>query len=341
METPYKDALPYENAGIYDYDFMVSQDPMVVATMPSLSSVKTGNNVDQDKAIKLGLENASAVGREVGRDQYAIKNNYTKREIVLGNNGLSHSLDARDKYRLRTNARLSAIGGEIVRNAIPINGLKKKNQQARGTYAMACLVYDGNNYVVAIVTVDEFSSKILEMDYVDITHSINGRRQKNTGDSRSASRASELEQTLLPGTAISNISIADFLEIVNNTHRSILSSDVLAHFGETRPTDGYYSGSALFQDRTVGTSNRSLLANAFESVAQNDIERKRIQEYRENIGQLNEQEKKLQELRAEIRELSFGKGKRDTEKLKQLREEAIKTANRNSQISCFISVSVT
>ena len=83
------------------------------------------------------------------------------------------------------------------------------------------------------------------------------------------------------------------------------------------------------QDRsTDSVSNRSLLANAFEGVVKDDTERKKIREYRENVDGLNEQEKKLQELRKEIRELSFAKGKRDKAKLRQLREEAIKTANR-------------
>ena len=62
-----------------------------------------------------------------------------------------------------------------------------------------------------------------------------------------------------------------------------------------------------YQDRsTDSVSNRSLLANAFEGVVKDDTERKKIREYRENIDGLNEQE----------------------EKLRELQDEAIKTANR-------------
>ena len=235
VKSPYDGKILYQDSDVYTYSFMTALDPMVVATMPNLTSVKTGDNVDQSKAVDLGLKNAATIGRKVGTNQYAIKNNYTKREVILGSNGLDHSLDADNKYRLRTNARLSAIGGEIVRNAVPINGLKKKNQQVNGTYAMAAFAFDGKSYVVAIVTVDEFTSSVVGMDYVDIAHSINGRRQKNIGDSRSASRAPELGPMSLPATAISNINIDDFLEIVNSTHRSILSNDVLSHFNEERP----------------------------------------------------------------------------------------------------------
>lgn len=46
------------------------------------------------------------------------------------------------------------------------------------------------------------------------------------------------------------ISIAHLLEIVNSTHQSLLSEDVLAHFGETRNPDGVYSDKVLFSERT-------------------------------------------------------------------------------------------
>ena len=75
-------------------------------------------------------------------------------------------------------------------------------------------------------------------------------------------------------------------------------------------------------------SNRILLDNALESTVQTEIERKKLQDYRENIDSLYENEAKLSELNRQIKELSFAEGKRDTKKLKELREEAVKTANR-------------
>lgn len=88
-------------------------------------------------------------------------------------------------------------------------------------------------------------------------------------------------------------------------------------------------GQPLYQDRpTESVSNRSLLANAFEGLVQTDIERNKIQEYRERIAKLNEEEKKLQDLNRQIKEISFGEGPRDKAKLSALREEAMKTANR-------------
>ncbi len=83
------------------------------------------------------------------------------------------------------------------------------------------------------------------------------------------------------------------------------------------------------QDRPdESVSNRSLLANAFEGVAQNDIERRNIEEYKGKVDLINAEERKLRELRGQIKELSFAKGPKDTDKIRKLQLEANKTANR-------------
>ena len=76
------------------------------------------------------------------------------------------------------------------------------------------------------------------------------------------------------------------------------------------------------------SSPRALLANAFEGVAQNDIERRNLKQYQERVEQLNADEAKLKEIRAEIKELSFAKGKKDTKRITELKFEANATANR-------------
>ena len=84
-----------------------------------------------------------------------------------------------------------------------------------------------------------------------------------------------------------------------------------------------------FSDRdTDSVSNRSLLANALESVAQNDIERGKLKQYKEKIALIESEQAKLAEIRAKIKELSFAKGARDTQAIKSLQFEANQTANR-------------
>ena len=76
------------------------------------------------------------------------------------------------------------------------------------------------------------------------------------------------------------------------------------------------------------TSPRALLSNAFETIVTNPIEKRKLQEYKENVAMLNEEEAKLRELRAQIKELSFAKGKRDTKKIRDLQFDANQAANR-------------
>ena len=75
-------------------------------------------------------------------------------------------------------------------------------------------------------------------------------------------------------------------------------------------------------------SNRTLLANALETTAQNDIERNKLTQYKEKIALIESEQEKLTEIRAKIKELSFAKGQRDTEAIKKLQFEANQTANR-------------
>lgn len=86
-----------------------------------------------------------------------------------------------------------------------------------------------------------------------------------------------------------------------------------------------------FQERSEDSaSNRSLLANALEGAAKNEIELNKIQEYKSKIDLINAEEQKLHELNEQIKELSFSKGPRDTQKIRDLRDEATMTANRIS-----------
>lgn len=88
-------------------------------------------------------------------------------------------------------------------------------------------------------------------------------------------------------------------------------------------------------ERGEDTSNRALLANAFEGITQNSEEYKLIQEYKGRIRIINEYEEDLAKINAEIRKMTFGtEGQRDPQRLKQLQAEAKKLAesiNRNDK----------
>lgn len=85
----------------------------------------------------------------------------------------------------------------------------------------------------------------------------------------------------------------------------------------------------LDSDRDAeSVSNRSLLANALETAAQNQIEEQAMAEYKSLIPLLDQEARKLQRLKEQLKELSFAKGPRDKKQIQKLRDEATKTANR-------------
>lgn len=87
--------------------------------------------------------------------------------------------------------------------------------------------------------------------------------------------------------------------------------------------------SQKFSDRDPDSvSNRSLLANALETAAQNEIERNKLQQYKEKIDLINSEEARLQELNGQIHDILFTKGARDNETLRKLQFEQRQTANR-------------
>lgn len=119
------------------------------------------------------------------------------------------------------------------------------------------------------------------------------------------------------------------LEFVNNVQQSILSDDVLSHFNEERSEEGLYYGQTRHSVRdSSNMSNRSLLANALETTAQNDIERNKLNQYKAKIELIDAEEQRLHEINAELNDLFFSRGKRDAERVKELKFEKKQVENR-------------
>ena len=123
---------------------------------------------------------------------------------------------------------------------------------------------------------------------------------------------------------LSNTTVTPEGKVVKNESAEVLDVEV-----DEKTESALTDGQLLYSDRdSESISNRSLLANALESTVKNDIERKRLEEYKGQIERINAEEQKLRSLNAQIRELSFAKGPRDTKAIRDLQIEAKQTANR-------------
>ena len=88
-----------------------------------------------------------------------------------------------------------------------------------------------------------------------------------------------------------------------------------------------------FSDRdTDSVSNRTLLANALESVAQNDIEKAKLAQYKDKITLIESEQAKLAEIRAKANAIRFTKGRTsaETKQMRDLDFEANQISNRIS-----------
>lgn len=302
-------SLP-KSSNPYSYEELTRKPDMVVTTV--------GGNVPSNRAdvIFQAKKNASSVGRfDPNTGNVIIHVNDIHTDVVIGRDGLKHSMDR----RFNVNAPVVLKAGEILANSIRINELTPKSADAAESYVLIGAAKNGNGdlYIVRSV-VNRFSDELTSMD---VLYAINAKKEP------AALLPLSTEKPAL-GTD-SKTSISDLLDYVNRYFPEILPEEVLKHYGYDSRPDGVLGKDALYK-LPVGedTSPRALLANAFEGVVQNDIEKRNLEQYKENVDMLNAEEVKLEDLRAQIRELSFAKGKRDKQKISDLQFEANDTANR-------------
>lgn len=231
----------YTNARIYSYDFLVAQKDMTAVKLPDTGTfTDSKGKIDSNEIVRLGKKNALLEGEERGGKIY-VRNTYTGRELRVDNSTIRHGLDGTYR-RLLTNARIGSVIGTVVKNAIPINGLKNTSPNAVGTYAMVSYCNDSQNReFIAVVVVEQQSGSIDSFELFDVAHAVSGR-QKNS------SQVDTKSQGVNPIKA-TTISIADLLNIVNSTHQSILSDNVLSQLGEIRAENGSFADKVLFSDR--------------------------------------------------------------------------------------------
>ena len=237
-----------EDGSVYTYDFLISLPDMDVTMLPEVDAVRGAENrVDTAKVVQEGMKNARAVGTE--RDgKIFVRNQYTGKMLRIDNSSIRHGLNGKQN-RLLTNARMGVVIGDIVKNAVPINALNNKAKGVTGTYAMAAYVTDSRRReFVAIVTAEQINGNIAGVEVYDVAHAVSGRQKNSSQADTKSQRVYSIKAA--------KISISDLLQIVNSTHQSILSEDVLQKFGEQRTPQGDYTGKAKFSASARQASER-------------------------------------------------------------------------------------
>ena len=238
------DSAFYEDGRIYDYDFLTAQKDAKVVTVPSLDELMQNGRINRADVVEAGKRNAG--GAKTARGYAQVTNTYTGRTLNVSNESIKHGMHGQKK-RILTNAQLGAVVGDIVKEGIPINGLKTEDRNALGTYAMVtmCETSDGKP-IMAVTHVDMQRGEVQDISFVDMVHSVNGRLYKKSEPGSSPIDASAGKPS---HPSRFTISISDLLLEVNSSFQSILSEDVLNRLNETRSPEGAYTDKVKFSVR--------------------------------------------------------------------------------------------
>lgn len=293
----------------YTYDSLVNKPDMVVT---AVDDAIPSNRAD---VVALAKKNAAKVGKvDPKTGSISVHVDDINAAVILGTDGLKHGLRRTKNPRNDANYIVTVRAGEIIKNSIKINEANPKKDSATGSYVLIGVASNtsGDKYIVRSI-VNQFKNELASMD---VLYAINAKKEL-AALSAPRSAAKPLSVTS------STISIAELLDYVNQYFPDILPEDVLKHYGyDSRPV-GDFGENVLYSARdTESVSNRSLLANALESAAVNDIERKRLQEYKAKIEEAQAAEEKLRELNLLLN------AEQDQKRLKEIRLEAQQTANR-------------
>lgn len=189
-----------EDGSVYTYDFLTTLPDMDITMLPEVDAVRGADNrVDTAKVVQEGMKNARAVGTE--RDgKVFVRNRYTGKRLMVTTNSIRHGINGAAN-RVLTNARLGAVVGDIVQNAVPINALYNTAKDVTGTYAMAGYATDSaGREFAAIITVEQKTGKIAAVEAYDMLHAVSGRQKKVARRTRSprAYTLSRLPKSVYP-----------------------------------------------------------------------------------------------------------------------------------------------
>lgn len=301
-----------DNAHPYAYDTLISKPDMAVTTVDS--------NVPENRAdvVYQAKQNAAKVGKfDPKTGSVSVYVDDIGADVILGTDGLKHGLHRTKDAQNDANYIVTLKAGEIIKNSIKINETNPKKLNATGSYVLigAAKNTSGDLYIVRSV-VNQFKNELAAMD---VLYAINAKKELAATKSP-RSMAKPLSETS------STISIAKLLDLVNQYFPDVLPEDVLKHYGYDARPEGDIGDGMLYSEHDTDYSNRSLLANAFESITNGSEEYKLIQKYKGYIAELNSLENKLSEFNREIRKIRFTEGEYDAEKLRKLESEAKKIA---------------
>lgn len=212
----------------YSYEALIRKPDMKLTVVDS--------NVPNNRAdvIAQAKKNAASIGTTHDNGSVSVYVKDVKKEIILGTDGLKHSLDR----RAETNAFITIKAGEILQNSIRINEITPQKKEAEAGYILiGAAINETNDLYIVRSVINRFSNELMSMD---VLYAINAKKENRLRSMRPGFQGPVTDST---------ISISNLLDYVNKYFPDILPEDVLKHYGyDSRPA-GKLGESALFSRR--------------------------------------------------------------------------------------------
>ena len=287
-----------ERARKYTYDTLVKKPDMQLTLIDDTVQYQAKGNV-RKQIVKDAIQNALPIGKVNQSGGVSVYVNDMGTDVVLSTHGLQHGLDR----RLQQNAAVTLKAGEILQNAILINELTPKKENAKDSYVLLGVAKNADNqlYVVEFV-VNRFSSVVETMD---VLYSANAKKE-----------SAVLNAPAITGNPLRItdpvISIAHLLDLANIYFADVLPEDVLRHFGHTERPSGALGESALFSRET----NTTEISQEQQKNLQ-DIQEAARQAVREELERMGREYGWMKPGEKPFREVQMPKRTSDDKKLSQ------------------------
>ena len=232
-----KDDIRYSERD-YSYEKLISKPDMELTVLDGNVPNNRADIINEakKKAAKIGKVNVKEKTVLVFVDDI-------ERDILLGTDGLKHSLNRGKNLQNQPIGIVTLNAGEIIKNSIRINELTPSKESATGSYVLIGAAKDTDNMYIVRFIVNEYNNKLASMD---VLYAINTKKEP---DVLNAPRYANDSLSVTDST----ISIAELLDYVNKYFPDILPESVLRHYDYDARPEGELGKDALFSDRTDTT----------------------------------------------------------------------------------------
>lgn len=203
------------------YDSLTKKPDMKVAVLDS----KATEGKTRAEVTDLAKESVRRKNNPKNTEEMIyIHNNDVKRDILVGRNGIKHSL----QRKWNAAAAVFSQMGDVLEQAIQINELKPR-EGAEGAYILLGYAVDEKEReYTAIFVVNEYKNGNAEMESVDVLYSTNAKKIEPSA------KAAKARNIAIPSSLGSTISIEELLQKVNEIHSDVLPLRVAEYFGNER-----------------------------------------------------------------------------------------------------------